>query len=325
MLALRKTTAERGVTLLAIEPPVPSEGEVLVSVEAAGICGTDLHIADWTGGYESMAASLPVTLGHEFAGQVVQGPQEFVGKRVVIRPSVTCQACMDCAAAPEERCGHRRGIGIHRNGGFAAFAVAPVRNCIVVPDDLDAELAALTEPMSVSSHAVAQAGIHRNATVLVLGPGPIGLGAAIFAAARGANVHVRGRDDPHRLSIARVLGFAAGPDPGNGSYDAVIEATGSPEAVSVALEWLKPGGTLVVAGIHPRPAAIDLTALVRSERRIVGSYRAPVAVWSEVLGTLTASPERFRALITHRLSLSTALDGFAAMRRREACKVMLIP
>lgn len=322
MLALRKTSAAEGPRLEQVAEPTPAGGEALVAVEAAGICGTDLHIADGSPGYESMASALPVTLGHEFAGRVVAGRAALLS-RVVVRPSVICGVCEDCAKGSEDHCRRRRGIGIHRQGGFAALAVVPARNCVALPDALDAELAALVEPMTVAAHAVAQAGIGAGSDVLVLGPGPIGLGAAIFAAEAGAEVSVRGRDDAPRLALARGLGFEAGGE--ETRFDAVIEAAGSPEAAADGLRHLRPGGRLVIAGIHARPASIDLTALVRAEHAIIGSYRAPVAAWPRTIAAIAARPERFRALITHRLPLAAALEGFEAMRSRAACKVMLTP
>ena len=108
-------------------------------------------------------------------------------------------------------------------------------------------------------------------------------------------------------------------------YDVIFEATGVPEVASAAQRLLAPGGVLVICGIHARPASFDLTGLVRQEQGVVGSYRAPVARWGEVVTAIAAAPERFRKLISHRLPLEDALDGFALMRSRTAIKVMLQP
>ena len=334
MLAIRKTAPEPGLVCHeVVVPTVAGDDEVLIRVEAAGICGTDLHIADWTAGYEAMASAMPVTLGHEFAGRVERGPSDWLGRRVVVRPSVTCGRCEGCRQRGEDGCTARTGIGIRRDGGFASLASAPARNCVPVPEGLDPELAALTEPMTVAAQAVARAGTVEGKRVLVLGPGPIGLGVALFAERAGAAaLTIAGRDDAARLACARALGFADTRDALTGDaplepagYDVIFEATGVPEVASAAQRLLAPGGVLVICGIHARPAGFDLTAMVRLEQSVVGSYRAPVARWGEVVAAIAMAPERFRTLISHRLPLSEALDGFALMRSRAGIKVMLQP
>jgi threonine 3-dehydrogenase len=339
MLALRKFEPAPGIALDDVPVPAPARGEVIVAVEAVGICGTDLHIADWTGGYEAMTSAMPVTLGHEFAGRVLAGEGIAPGARVVIRPSVVCGRCEECCAGRGERCTARTGIGIRRDGGFAPRVAVPAVNCVAVPDGMDAELAALTEPMTVALEAADRAAIQPGARVLILGPGPIGLGIALFAAAAGAgDIVIAGRDDGARFACAHALGFAATIDVGDRplaealraagegrAFDVVLEATGVASLVPQALEVLDQDGTLVVVGIHSRPASLDLTRLVRAGQTIRGSYRAPVAKWARVLAHIAAEPERFRALITHRLPLTEAVAGFEAMRDRTAVKVMLNP
>jgi threonine dehydrogenase-like Zn-dependent dehydrogenase len=340
MLALRKTAPAPGMALETVDDPRHlADGEVVVAVEAAGICGTDLHIADWTGGYEAMTSAMPVTLGHEFAGLVAGGDSIAAGTRVVVRPSVICGRCTQCQAGRVDRCSHRTGIGIRRDGGFASRVLVPAANCIAVPAGLDAELAALTEPMTVAAEAADRAGMFPGARVLILGPGPIGLGVALFAEAAGAgDIVLAGRDDGSRLACARALGFPKAVDVGDAPlavalraagetepFDIVIEATGVPALVPIALDLLQQDGTLVVVGIHPRPATIDLTRLVRAGQTIRGSYRAPLATWPRVLAALAADPERFRILISHRLPLARAAEGFDAMRAHAATKVMLQP
>ncbi|PZN94596.1 MAG: alcohol dehydrogenase, partial [Hyphomicrobiales bacterium] len=185
MLALRKLVPEPGIALCEVpEPAAPGPGEVIVAVTAAGICGTDLHVADWTAGYAAMSQAMPVTLGHEFSGSIARiGPGVTsleVGDRVVIRPSVVCGRCERCRSGRSEDCITRRGIGIMRDGGFAALTCVPAENCVPVPDDVPDGLAALTEPMTVSAEAVDTAGVRPGDSVLIIGPGTIGQGIALF-------------------------------------------------------------------------------------------------------------------------------------------------
>lgn len=342
MLALRKTAPAPGLVLEDVPEPAPGPGEVLVAVEAAGICGTDVHIADWTAGYEAMTAAMPVTIGHEFAGRVVAlgagtaGVAE--GARVTVRPSTVCGRCAACAAGDPDRCTDRRGIGIGRDGAFAPLVRVPALNCVAVPDGLDAEMAAMTEPLSVSMHAVDLAAVKPGQRVLVLGPGPIGLGIALFAGAAGAEVVLAGVNDAPRLATARAACGAATIDlagtdlptaldaAGQGApFDAVIEAAGVAAAVEGGLSRLRKGGIFVVAGIHARPAPVDLTRLVRMEQTIHGAYRAPIADWSRVLAFMLRHEASVRAMVTHRLPLAEALRGFALSHDRSASKVILRP
>lgn len=340
MLALRKTSPEPGLDFAEVPEPIPQPGEVLVEVEAAGICGTDVHIADWTAGYASMTSAMPVTIGHEFAGRIVELGEDArgvaVGQRVTVRPSTVCGHCAACTAGDPDGCTHRRGIGIGRDGAFAALVRVPAANCVPVPDGMAAELAAMTEPLSVSMHAVDLAAVKPGQRVLVLGPGPIGLGIALFATAAGAEVVLAGVHDEARLTTARAVCDVtaidlAGADLPNAlaaagqdkPFDAVIEAAGATAAIEGGLRQLRRGGTLVVAGIHARPAPIDLTQLVRMEQSIYGAYRAPVTDWSRVIAFMQRHQDRIQAMITHRLSLADAKEGFVLLRSRAASKVIL--
>lgn len=344
MLALRKLAPEPGLALREVpEPAAPGPGEVTIRVAAAGICGTDLHVAEWTAGYAGMAAAMPVTLGHEFTGTVarlgagVTGLSE--GERVVVRPSVVCGRCEQCRSGRSEDCVTRRGIGIMRDGGFAAQTVVPAENCVPVPEGLSDALAALTEPMTVSAEAVDTAGVKPGDTVLIIGPGTIGQGAALFAEAAGAaRVVVAGRDDAARLSTLRGLGFDDAVDTAGGtlrealekaglplSYNAIIEAAGVPSVVNEALEVLALRGVLAICGIHALPASIDLTALVRRHQQIRGSYRAPLATWPRVIRYLGENAGRVSKMISAELPLSQSLEAFAQAKSRSASKIVLRP
>lgn len=339
MLALRKTIVGPGAELRHIELPRLKPGELRLAVEAVGICGTDLHIVDWHGGYEAMASAMPVTLGHEIAARVISGDGLAPGTRVVVRPSVTCEmTCQARADQHEDQCTQRTGLGIRRDGGFAAEMIAPRRNCVPVPAHLTSAHAALTEPLTVSHEAARNAALRPGDRVLVVGPGPIGLGAALFARECGADVVVAGRHDVTRLAVARALGFARSLDIGEDTLDealakaghaepfqAIIEATGSPDVLRQTMLLLAPHGRMVIAGIHPRPVDIDVTRMVRQHQSLVGSYRAPVSTWQGVMNWIEAHPEWAEHLISARLPLEKIEDGFQLMRRRSVVKVIIEP
>lgn len=338
MLALRKLGPAPGLALVDVAEPVAAVGEVIVEVAAAGICGSDLHVDDWAPGYRFIARAVPVTVGHEFAGRVIAHGEGVsapsIGSAVVVMPSVTCGACTHCLSGNADACVTRSGIGMTRDGAFARRVAVPARNCLAVPAALDPAVAALAEPLTVAMEAVARAGVSPGERVLVLGPGTIGQGIALMARRAGADdIVVCGRDDGSRLATVRALGFASTMDladtdaagrVGEG-FDAAIEATGSAAAVAFGLDRLRPGGRLVICGIHPAPVAVDATMLVRRHLDIRGSYRAPLSAWPRVLAMLAATPEEFAPMVTHRLPLGAALDAFAQAHRREGSKIVLLP
>jgi threonine dehydrogenase-like Zn-dependent dehydrogenase len=343
MLSLRKTRPAFGLDLDEIpDPPGPGPGEVTLRVEHAGICGSDVHAYEWTDGYGFMVPHLPVVMGHEFAGHVVaagRGAGIAEGARVTVMPGITCGVCANCQRGDTRNCLHRSAIGLTRPGAFAPFVTVPAANCLALPPGVDTELGALAEPLCVGCEAVLTGDIGLGDTVLVMGPGTIGQAAALMAQAAGAGrVLVAGRSDAPRFAVLRALGLpdvldvADGPLPdlllaatGGRKVDVVIEATGYPPSILDGLAVLRTGGVLVVAGIHPGPVALPLTDFVRARQQLRATHGAGRTTWDRVLTLLGRDPERFRPMISHRLSLDDALNGFELARQRAASKVMLAP
>lgn len=343
MKSLRKTSPAHGLQLQDAECKSPGDAEVLIRVKATGVCGTDLHIDEWTSSYHFMTPALPVTIGHEFSGEVVEVGSDVtglnIGQLVTVRPSVVCGVCPACSAGQPDNCVTRRGIGVMRDGAFAEWVCVPARNCVVVPQGLDPLVVALAEPLSVSWEAVRTAGVQPGDRVLVLGPGNIGQGIALFAREAGAaDVVVAGHGDAARLQVLRRLGFKhlldfADQPMGEAltqacrerAFDVVIEATGVAAVIAPALQALKPHGVLVITGIHAAPVAIDLTALLRKHQQIRGSYRAPEAAWTEVIAFMGRHAALLRHMVTHCVPLSRAAEGFDLARHKVATKVMVLP
>lgn len=340
MLALQKLDLVAGLSLREIESVGPVDpGDVLIKVSACGICGSDIHAYKLDADYEFMRPHLPLTMGHEFSGAIVDSNQSNFasGQRVTVIPSIGCGRCNSCRCGEERDCDAGQFVGYTRPGGFAHFVAVPARNCITVPENVDDELAALCEPLTIGAEAVLTGGVSLGDAVLILGAGTIGQAAALMAREAGARrIVIVGRDDALRLQTFRQLGFDETIDVASDPlidqlgtlsrpFDCAIEATGSVESFSTVLPLMKKGGVVVAAGIYGGQASVDLTKIVRSRLQVRATYRSETATWFKVLALLAASPEAFRPLISHRLALADAEEGFRLALSREASKVLLFP
>ena len=339
MLTLRKTEPGFGLDLFdGAEAPDPSATDVTIRVENAGICGSDVHAYEWTDGYGFMVPHLPIAMGHEFAGHIVKAGAAAVlleGTRVTVMPGVDCGVCANCRRGNARNCLSRSAIGLTRDGGFARYVTVPAANVLALPETVDTELGALTEPLCVGAEAVLTGEVGLGDTVLVMGPGTIGQAIALFARAAGAGkVYVVGKADGPRFDVVRALGFADILDVaeaplaellGGTKVDVVIEATGYPPSLTDGLSVLRKGGVLVVAGIHPGPLTLPLTDFVRNRHQLRATHGCERPTWDKVLTLLARDPEGFRPMITHRLPLSRGIEGFELARQRAASKVMLRP
>lgn len=343
MLALRKTEQAFGLKLIDVpEPTAPAADEIRIQVGATGICGSDLHVYEWTLGYEFMNNRLPVTLGHEFAGNVVaigSAVVDFrVGDRVTAWPTTACGHCFHCVAARPQDCQAREVIGLHIDGGFASLLNVPAKNCYRLPEGLDLDLAALSEPLSIAENALDIGECGSGDAVVVLGPGPIGVALAWLAQNRGCGpVLLAGLNDDARLDLAGRLGVEHRVDLRDESLsdavhrvfgrpvDCVIEATGVVQSVTDGLAVLRSSGILVVAGIHSQSIEIALTQLVRDKKQIRAAHDTSAAAWPRVLKVLADHGDVLSEMITDRLPLSQAIDGFELARGRDSMKIILKP
>ena len=260
-------TAPGQVELLDVPEPDPAPGEVLVQVRAAGICGSELHGARRPGFRKP-----PLIMGHEFAG-ISAG-----GEAVVVNPILSCGHCAECGRGLRHVCRNREIIGVHRAGGFAERVAVPASALRPLPPGLPWETAALIEPAANAVHAWNQAlgalgtGGAQGARVAVIGCGAIGLLCAATALSGGAD-RVEVTDlSPARLAAARRLGAEVA-DPGlSGEYDVVIDAVGSAATRAASVAHQRPGGVAVWLGLAEEEAGFDANALVRSEKRVLGSF-----------------------------------------------------
>jgi (R,R)-butanediol dehydrogenase/meso-butanediol dehydrogenase/diacetyl reductase len=261
------------------EPAEPADGEVVLEVLRAAICGTDA--SEWDHG--PVLCRPGVVLGHEFVGRVqavgpdVEGVK--VGDRVVSGAGISCGRCAWCRAGRTNLCAEYRTLGLQVDGGLAEYVASPASICHAVPDQVDDDGAAMTQPLAVALHALSRVALGRNESVAVVGVGGIGSFIVAGAAHRAGDGRVVAVDiDSQRLATASALGAnevvdASGRDLGEllleltdgVGFDVVIEATGTPQAPAAAVKGARSGGRALFVGLHGAPRELELTPMILRE------------------------------------------------------------
>jgi threonine 3-dehydrogenase len=341
MRALAKERPGPGVELVERPVPQPGPGEVLLHMEAASICGTDIHLFHW----DPWAAEIlkpPIVLGHELAGRVaalgagVTRVRE--GDLVGVESHIVDWTCAQCRAGQMHLCRNLRVFGAHVDGGFAEYVVVPEANAIE-SNGLDPAVVALQEPMGNAVHAAFVEPIEGR-SVAVTGCGPIGLLSVAIAKASGATWVVATDVEPYRLEIARTMGAdlaldARDPETvarieeatGGDGVDVVLEMSGSQPALAQALEFVTRGGRISLLGIFASPVELHLSDLViQKGLRLHGVYgRKIYETWERTQSLLRSGAVDPTPLITHRYDLAEWEQAFTLVASRHAGKVVLLP
>jgi L-iditol 2-dehydrogenase len=312
--------------------PTPGNDEVLVRVEAVGICGSDMHAYH---GYDDRRPP-PLVLGHEAAGRIMVG--RGTGKRVTVNPLVTCGTCDFCLGGRVHLCRQRQLISMPpRQGAFAELVRVPEANVVEVPDDFPITKAALAEPMAVAYHAAAL-GIARLARpvssvrCVVLGGGAIGLATALCLKLQGAqDISIAETNPARRETVLRSGPFAAYAPGGEGepkeqSVDLVLDAVGAEATRSAAFRLVRPGGVIVHIGLLPGAGGVDVRKLTLQEITFVGTYCYTMVDFRETVAAMVAG--RLGALDWfEERPLTDGAGAFADIDagRAAAAKIMLRP
>ena len=344
MLALRKAAPEKGLRLEEIPVPVPGADEVLVEVETASVCGTDLHIYSWDE-WSQQRIHPPLTLGHEFAGTVVDRGELVqnvaVGDYVSAESHVTCGMCFQCRTGHAHMCERTRILGVDRDGAFARYVAVP--EAVIWRNDrskLPPEIATLQEPFGNAVFATSEQDLAGRA-VAVLGCGPIGLFTIGIARASGAAVVMAADRTPFRLGLAEKMGANAvvnvdeTPDTvawflehhdGYG-FDVVFEMSGSPRAIADAFRIARNGGRVILFGIPSRPVEIDVAeSLIFKNLNVLAlNGRKIFETWYRTRWLLESGVVDLRPLITKELPLEEYEEAFALLAAGEACKIVVYP
>ena len=302
--------------LQEVPRPVPGDGEVLVRVHLAGICRTDLEVLKGYHGFKGI-------MGHEFVGRVA-GPEAspWLGRRVVGEITSGCGACDLCRRGLAGHCRQRRVLGLKdHDGAFAPYLTLPAANLHAVPPEVPDVFAVFTEPLAAALRVLETAPVSPAARVLVVGDGSLGLQISWVLALSGADVHLAGHHLEH-LALARPRGVATflSADLPAGDYDVVVEASGSPTGLELALARVRPRGTVVMKSTFVGRYPLDPAALVVPEVSLVGCRCGPFAAALRLLRDGRVDP---RPLIHRTFPLSRGLEALAWAQRPGVLKVLI--
>lgn len=298
-------TGPRAMELRDEPEPTPGPGQVLLRVDAVGICGSEL-----SGflGHNSLRVP-PLVMGHEFAGTVVAlGPETngvAVGEAVIANPLISCGGCTFCRSGHANLCPLRKLIGAHLPGAFAEFVVVPAASCTPTPPGLSAVAGSLAEPLACGIRAAVMGDVRAGSTVAIFGAGPIGLMCVSACRRLGAEVCLVVDMHSPRLATASAWGAGAVCSAGEADpvaaaktatagfgVDVAIDAVGVAATRRAAIEAVRPGGSVVFLGLHEAESSVQANYIVRSETRVVGSFAYTPAEFAEAIAMLAAGEVR---------------------------------
>jgi threonine 3-dehydrogenase len=338
MKALVKARDEPGLWMSDMPQPRPGAHEVLVRIEKAAICGTDMHIWDWDE-WARQSVPVPLIVGHEFVGTVVETGAEVadvtVGQRISGEGHIPCGHCRNCLSGRAHICAHTKSIGINRPGAFAEYLVIPQANARPVPDDLAHDVAAILDPLGNAVHTALAFDV-TGEDVLITGAGPIGCMATAICRHVGAH-HVVVTDlVDQRLELALRMGATRAlradrvdlrqvmADLGmREGFDIGLEMSGSAAALGAMTEVMITGGSLALLGLYPSKPVVDLNCAIFKGLTLKGIYgRKMFETWHKMLAMLESGLD-VSPVISHRFPFAQFERGFEVIRNGEANKVIL--
>lgn len=339
MKALVKSHREPGLWLEEVPEPEIGINDVLVKVNRASICGTDLHIDNWDP-WAQKTIPVPMTIGHEFVGEIVRVGSNVAdfhpGDLVSGEGHVVCGRCRNCLAGRRHLCARTMGVGVNRPGAFAEYIALPMTNIWHHHDSMDRDIACIFDPFGNAVHTALSFPV-LGEDVLITGAGPIGIMAAAVASHAGARYVVITDVNPYRLELARKIGVTLAVDTRETplpevqqrlgmreGFDVGLEMSGSADAFREMLANMSHGAKIAMLGIPPGgEMAIDWNTVIFNMLTIRGIYgREMYETWYKMTVMLQSGLD-IRPVITHRFHYTEFQKAFAAMRSGRSGKVIL--
>lgn len=338
MKAIVKRHPTKGLWMEEREIPSYGDNEVLIKVKKTSICGTDIHLYQWD---EWAANTLPLNsiIGHEFIGEIVALGKNVKmltkGMRVSAEGHLTCGHCTQCRTGRRVLCPNTINTGVNKDGAFAEYLVMPEENVFPMPADIPDDIACIFDPLGNTVHTALSANLVGK-NVLVTGAGPIGLMSIAVAFKAGARRVVITDINDMRLEMARKMGVSVAVNVQTQSiqnemnrvgitegFDVVLEMSGSPKALQMAVEVTTHGGEIIILGIVPADTQIDWHKVIFKMLTLKGIYgREIFNTWYQVRDLLQSGLD-VSQVITHRFSADEFEKGFEVMLSGKSGKVIL--
>ncbi|MDH3688089.1 MAG: L-threonine 3-dehydrogenase [Gammaproteobacteria bacterium] len=338
MKALLKAKREPGIWMEDVDEPRIGHNDVLIKVRKTAICGTDIHIYNWDE-WSQKTIPVPMTIGHEFMGEIAEIGSEVsgfkIGQRVSGEGHITCGHCRNCRAGKRHLCRNTVGVGVSRPGSFAEYLSLPAANAFPLPDDVDDNVAAILDPFGNAVHTALSFDLVGE-DVLITGAGPIGTMAAAVARHVGARFVVVTDINDYRLDLVRrmhatravnvtrenledvmeELGMREG-------FDVGLEMSGNPDAFRDLLKVMNHGGKVALLGIPPAETAVDWNQIIFKGLLIKGIYgREMFETWYKMTALLQGGLD-LGPVLTHEFVKDEFQAGFDIMRSGNSGKVVL--
>lgn len=295
-----------------VPDPAPLPGEVVVAVEACGLCGSDVHAI------ANRRTAEGQILGHEFAGRVVEVTDGVagwqVGQAAAVNPLGSCGTCAACLRGLPFECPHHPNLGLTAPGAYAEYVAVPASQLVPLPEDVPVELGAHAEPLAVAMGAIDLAQVGADDAVLVYGVGPIGLNAIMALRSAGVGTIVGAGRSPGRRHAAERLGADVVLDTRETSirdyveqtgrrFDAVLECSGAPTAIRDALDVLAKGGTCVAVALSDEVAPVSVMEMIGGAFRIAGSCAFSNSTYRDAVASVAGRQVPAEDLISERVGL----------------------
>lgn len=338
MKALVKAQAKPGIWMQEVAQPEFGPNDVLIKIVKTAICGTDIHIYSWDE-WAQTTINVPMVIGHEFSGVIVDVGSEVYGmkpgQRVSGEGHITCGLCRNCRAGKRHLCPQTIGVGVNRSGCFAEYLVMPASNVILLPDDISDDQGAILDPFGNAAHTALSFDMVGE-DVLITGAGPIGIMAVAIAKHAGARHVVITDINDYRLDLARKMGATRAINVKYASltdtiselgmtegFDVGLEMSGNPMAFKQMCDCMVHGGKLVLLGILPKETTIDWNQVIFKGLILKGIYgREMYETWYKMIAMLQ-SGLNLDNIITHQFAVDDYRDAFQIMASGQSGKVIL--